>query len=159
MKYLDSAKYLIVTVILINLSFYMMASFGDSKMIVSQQMDNEISLIPREGFTRGSLEISESQKIINWRNNKNSVHWKFVCSQAGTYEVRINHNRVSKEIPISISITGQKFDQLLRNKTTQTIVGQLDLNAEVHGLALFAEDIPKKSKLPEISSITLIKIK
>ena len=112
MKYFDSIKYLVITILLINASFYLMASFGESKMLTGQQSGDEINLILLEGFIRGSINISETQRISIWRNNKNSAHWKFACTKNGTYKIQINLNRVSKELEISTAINGQQFDQL-----------------------------------------------
>lgn len=158
MKYISSLKYFLATIIIINVSFYVMAKIGDSKLLVSRQNGEEITLIPVEAYLRGQIEISDTQKITNWRNSKNSVHWKYECTEPGVYAIVVNHNKVSKELPLTVSTSGKKFTQNTVSKTTKTVMGEIELTEGIHGLALYIEEMPKKSKLVDLGSISFKKI-
>ena len=157
MKFLFALKDILLTVLCI-ITFCLFLSFtSKGKTSLIQQNNEVITLIPMEAYLRGSIKIDVDNSITNWRNEKNIVHWRFKCTQSGTYKATLIHNRSSKAFKVVFKCGKQELIQTLETGSKETRLGPLELGKGTQGVAFYAPVFPKKSKLPAIFSIILTK--
>ena len=158
MKYIIALKDILITILAILALFSFLSFISKEKIPVIQQNNEVIMLSPMEAYLRGSIKLDGDNSIINWRNEKNIVHWRFNCSIEGTYKATLLHNKTSKYFDLTLSCREQKLNSSLSLNSKETELGKLTLSRGQQELALFVPDFPKKSKLPAIFSIIITKI-
>lgn len=159
MKYLLAIRDMFLTIIFITALFILLSFITQNKIPLSQQKNEIITLMPVEAFLRGSIKIDDDNSIINWRNNKNIVHWKFQCVNPGSYKVSLIHSKSSKKHLIFFSHKSKKLEKELAEFSKENDLGTLELSEGIHEVALYAPEVPKKTKLPDIYSIIISKTK
>ncbi|MCM8531537.1 MAG: DUF5077 domain-containing protein [Lentisphaeraceae bacterium] len=156
MKYLSPLKDITLTVLFILIFFTLINILIKDKVPTVNQVDNTVTFTPDHALLRGSL-TSTDQSITNWRNNKNIVHWRFKCNQKGLYNISLNHSKHKGSHTIILSSSDKTFKEKI-SSAKATKLGSIQLTQGIHDLALYALEVPKKTKLPTIHSITLNKI-
>ena len=158
MKYVSALKDIVLTILLIFSLFFLLSYAAKKNITVSKQNNDVITLVPLEAYLRGSIKVNDKNMLVNWRNDKNIVHWKFECTKEGKYKVNLIHGETSRSHQIVFVFLNQKNASTIELKSKETELGFIDLKKGVHEVAFYAPEVPKKTKLPSIYSIILTKI-
>ena len=158
MKYVSALKDIVLTILLIFSLFFLLSYAAKKNITVSKQNNDVITLVPLEAYLRGSIKVNDKNMLVNWRNDKNIVHWKFECTKEGKYKVNLIHGETSMSHQIVFVFLNQKITRDIELKSKETELGFIELKKGVHEVAFYAPEVPKKTKLPSIYSIILTKI-